>query len=108
MTLNPHLTPLEFLDALQREENARAYRWWSRARLWQVFVLAIGIITTAFNSLRSELFFLALVGTLAYVLSQWYSEHLKERAQSIKRKHEFFDGAGWVVKIGRASCRERG
>lgn len=74
-----------------------AKRWWTIGATCRVSVVGIGIISTLTSLLAEWLGLLAALLTVAYVLFQWYSDHLRDTAETILRKIELYDGLGWPI-----------
>lgn len=87
----------DFLNIAQREENEIAKKWWWISRGLQFITLAIGIVITIWSTLTIPVVLVAMVCSIASVITQWLSDSHKSTAQSIHRKFEFLDALGWQI-----------
>lgn len=72
-------------------------RWWTIGATCRLSVVGIGIISTLTSLFAEWLGLLAAFLTVAYVLFQWYSDYLRDTAETILRKIELYDGLGWPI-----------
>lgn len=85
------------LRQLMRAQFDAAKRWWAVAVICQLTVVTIGIISMFTNMVATWLGLLGAMLTIAYVLSQWQSDQLRNTADTILRKLEMYDGLGWPI-----------
>jgi len=94
------LQPIKILDGIQNEQFATAQKWWwcSKILPFVGLILSLLVVVCDLSWLSSVIVVFAILS----VLVEWKFDYLWEIAQTLHRKHEFWDSLGWQI-----SKRER-
>lgn len=85
------------LRSLVEAQFAAAKRWWGGATVCRLAVVIVGIISALVSAYAAWFGLGVALLTVAYVLLQWHSDHLRNTAESVLRKLEMYDGLGWPI-----------
>lgn len=89
------LQPIEILDSIQNEQFTSAQTVWWTSKTLQLAGLILSIIIVISDA--SWIGFLIVILAIASAIAEWRFAHLWELAQSLHRKHEFWDSLGWAL-----------